>query len=302
MVVGSGDAVSGKVQLFASEDLLAWSYIGVLHEGDGSTGTMWECPNFFPLDGKWVLFYGGNELGWYEVGTYNGSVFVPEKSGLLDAGPDSYATQWYKDDSGRDLIVTWMGNWPTSKWPNRINGWAGAQSVLRELFIRDDGGLGNRPIQEIANLASGAVTDLRHKNVHGTITVGNSNTARLELVVDLASSDAPSFTIRLFSSSAESVLVTYNMASQTLTLDTTNAGYGQAGTWEAKIASSTNKKLTLDILMDRSSLEIFTGDGTSMTAAVYPRYQESNAIELVAHGGKAAFDSITLTPLGSAWS
>lgn len=58
----------------------------------------------------------------------------------------------------------------------------------------------------------------------------------------------------------------------------------------------------MDILIDRSSLEIFTGEGTAMIAAVYPRYEESNAIEIVAHGGKAAFDSITLTPFGSTWS
>ena len=90
--MGSGDAVSGKVQLYSSADLLSWSYVGVLHEGDGSTGTMWECPDFFPLDGKWVLFYGGDGLGWYEVGSYHGSVFTSEKIGLLDAGPNSYAT------------------------------------------------------------------------------------------------------------------------------------------------------------------------------------------------------------------
>jgi beta-fructofuranosidase len=294
MAVGSGDTVSGKVQLYSSADLLSWSYVGVLHEGDGSTGTMWECPNFFPLDGKWVLFYGGGGLEWYEAGSYNGSVFTSEKTGLLDAGPDSYAAQWYKDDTGRDLAITWMGNWGTSKWPSKVNGWAGAQSVIRELFIHSDGGLGSKPIQEIASLASAAAIDLCQTDVHGITTVGSSNTARLELVANLGSTDAPSFTIKIFPSSTESMLFTYSIANQTLTLDTTNAGYGQAGTWEATIATSANGTLTMDILIDRSVVEIFTGDRTVMTAAVYPRYEESNAIEIVAHGGKAAFDSIML--------
>lgn len=88
-----------------------------------------------------MLFYGGNILGYYEVGTYDGSKFTSEKSGLLDAGPDSYAMQyvpfipsswlkekytklsrWYIDSAGRNLAITWMGNWPTSKWPSRVNG------------------------------------------------------------------------------------------------------------------------------------------------------------------------------------
>ena len=78
-------------------------------EGNGATGTMWKCPNFFPINDKWVLFYGGDDLGWYEVGTYNGSKFVSEKVGLVDSGPDSYAMQWYKDDAGRNLAITWIG-------------------------------------------------------------------------------------------------------------------------------------------------------------------------------------------------
>src|SRR5437588_11820767 len=84
------------LRLFVSTnpDHLSWKYVGVLFEGNGSTGTMWECPNFFPIDDKWVLFYGGNSLGYYDVGTYDGSKFTSEKTGLLDAGPDSYAMQY----------------------------------------------------------------------------------------------------------------------------------------------------------------------------------------------------------------
>jgi sucrose-6-phosphate hydrolase SacC (GH32 family) len=262
---------------------------------------MWECPNFFPIDGKWALFYGGNGVGWYEVGTYNGTIFTSEKRGLLDAGPDSYATQWFIDDSERNLAITWMGNWGTSKWPSRVNGWAGTQSIMRELFIRDDGGLGSKIVEEVSALASGAAKSLGQTNVHGTITVGSSNTARLQASIDLVASDAPAFTIELFASSAESVSLVYTFANQSLTLDTTQAGYGQAGTWSATITKPANNLLSLDILIDRSSLEAFVGDGTVMTATVFPRYQESTNINIVSHGGKTVFDSIVLTPLGSAW-
>lgn len=301
MVVGSGDAVSGKVHLYRSNDLLTWDYVGVLHEGDGSTGTMWECPNFFPLGDKWVLFYGGNSLGWYETGTYDGSSFKSEKKGLLDAGPDSYAMQYYTDASGRNLVITWMGNWPTPKWPSRINGWAGQQSITRELFLRPDGGLGNRPIAELASLAVASPTQLGPQKIRNVKTIGRNTTARLQLEVDLASPSATAFTVLLFYSSAESVNLTYTFADQTLTLDTTNAGYGQAGTWKAVVAIPGDKKLTLDVFVDRSSLEIFAGDGTVMTATVWPKYQESSEIKLKGLGGAVTFDVITLTPLGSSW-
>ncbi|RKU40990.1 hypothetical protein DL546_002917 [Coniochaeta pulveracea] len=303
MVVGSGDPHSGKVQLYqsTSSELTSWEYIGVLHSGDGSTGTMWECPNFFPLDDKWALFYGGNGVGWYEVGSYNGTTFTSEHLGLLDAGPDSYAAQWFVDDAGRNLAVAWMGNWDTSKWPSRVNGWAGAQSIMRELFLREDGGLGSRPVSEVAKLASGPASSLGRKDVHGTVTVGSSNSARLQVSVDLAESNAPAFTIQLFASSAESVSLVYTFANKTLTLDTTQAGQGQGGAWSASIAKPANDRLELDILIDRSSLEVFAGDGTAMTVTVFPRYQESKDIKIVSHGGKTVFEDVVLTPLGSAW-
>ncbi|KAH6663755.1 glycosyl hydrolase [Halenospora varia] len=307
MVVGSGDAKSGKVQLYVSRSLrgaeqLTWEYIGVLFEGDGSTGTMWECPNFFPIGNKWVLFYGGLNLGWYHVGTYNGTTFVSEKSGLADAGPDSYAMQWYVDQAGRNLAITWMGNWPTSKWPSRVNGWAGVQSITRELYISEDGRLGNRPIKELDSLANGLVTRLNNEIVHGTIKVGSTNTARLQLTVNLATSNAPAFNVTIFGSSAESAVLMYNFTSKTLTLDTMNAGYGQAGVWTTPIATPASKKLTLDIFLDRSSMELFSGDGTVMTAKITPRYQESTDIKIIAQGGKAVFDNIELTLLGSSWA
>ncbi|ERS97059.1 hypothetical protein HMPREF1624_06388 [Sporothrix schenckii ATCC 58251] len=301
LVIGSGDSVTGKVHLYRSTDLVDWTYVGVLFSGDGSTGNMWECPNFFPVGDKWVLFYGGRSLGWYHVGTYNGTVFVSESSGIVDAGPDSYAMQWYKDEAGRNLAITWMGNWDTDKWPSRINGWAGQQSITRELFIRSNGGLGSKPVSEVASLASGKAQNLGPKTIKSQATsLGSEQAARLQLQVDMKSTTASSFSLSLFSSAAESVLLTYFPGNHTLILDTTNAGYGQAGTWWA-IIDGASETLDLDLFIDRSSLEIFAADGTVFTATVWPRYQESRGIELQANSGSAVFKGITLTPLGSSW-
>jgi sucrose-6-phosphate hydrolase SacC (GH32 family) len=183
-----------------------------------------------------------------------------------------------------------------------LNGWAGQQSVTRELFIRSDGGLGSRPIPELASLEqSGGAKTWTQKAVGDTAFVlGHTTTARLRLTVDVPSATASSFSIRLFSSSAESVLVSYNFATRLLTLDTSNAGYGQTGQWQPVVVPGTDGKLSLDIFLDRSTLEIFSSDGVVTSARVYPRYQESQAITIEA-SGNMIFDSISLTPLGSSW-
>jgi sucrose-6-phosphate hydrolase SacC (GH32 family) len=302
LVVGATNGVSGQVRLYRSSDTFSWSDVGVMYTGNGSTGDVWECPNFLPIGGKWALFYGGNGLGHYETGTFDGSTFKSEKVGLLDAGPASYATQWYKDESGRNLAITWMANWPTPKWPSRVNGWAGQQSVTRELFLREDGGLGSRPIKELDSLANGPTKTLGRQTINDkAFHIGSSNTARLKLTVNLSATTATSFTLALFQSQAESTLLTYNTMNATMTLDTRNAGYGQAGRWDAVISHPTDGKLNLDIFLDRSVLETFVGDGTVFSATVFPRYQESTNIHITGAGGKVVVDSLSLTPLGSSW-
>ena len=251
---------------------------------------------------KWALVYGSNALGRYEIGTYNGSVFKSEKRGILDAGPASYATQWYKDESGRNLAISWMGNWPTTKWASRVNGWAGQQSVTRELFLRKDGGLGSRPIKELDSLATGRTKVLRRLKVgEKGMTIGKSNTARVKLTVDLAKASSSSFTLSLFESRSESTLLTYHVDNRTMILDTTNAGYGQAGRWEATIAKPEDDKLRLDVFLDRSVLEVFVGDGTVFSAVVWPRYKESTGIRVAGNKGTVSLETVSITPLGSSW-
>ncbi|MET9373749.1 GH32 C-terminal domain-containing protein [Streptomyces sp. NPDC002992] len=303
MVVGSGDGGRGKVQLYASDDLRTWTYTGVLAEGDGTTGAMWECPDLFPLDGKWVLLYstneGGQSLQRYAVGDYDGSGFRAERHGILDGGGDTYAAQSYRDDAGRRLMTAWMSDWNV-KEPTRVNGWAGAQSLHRELFLAPDGRLGQRPVAAADSLAEGAPVTVTDKTVTGTWRLGRGETARVKAVLDLGRATADTVTLRLKASAAEATVLRYEKADGTLSLDTTGAGYGTRATYRTQVKPSPDGTLALDIFVDRSSVEVFTGDGAALTARVYPRYRESQAVEFAAEGGRLHLRSASLTRLGSA--
>jgi hypothetical protein len=54
--------------------------------------------------------------------------------------------------------------------------------------------------------------------------------------------------------------------------------------------------------VDRSSVEVFAADGTALTARVYPRYAESDAVRAVAEGGAAPVTRLAAWRMGSAWS
>ena len=45
----------GRIYLYHSKNLTHWEYDGILYEGEDGEGTMFECPDLFELDGKWII-------------------------------------------------------------------------------------------------------------------------------------------------------------------------------------------------------------------------------------------------------
>ncbi|TAQ88255.1 hypothetical protein B7494_g3436 [Chlorociboria aeruginascens] len=297
VVVGSGSGDVGNIQLYQSQDLQNWDYIGIMASGDGG---MWECPNFFPLGGKWVLFYGSNGQSQWRVGTYDGTTFTTERSGVLDVG-NIYAAQMFEDSAGRFLVMGWIYNFGTYKWTTRLNGYVGATSITRQLFINDNGDLGTLPIDDIRRLQHGSATSMGSGPLSGSQHIGSTTTGRLQSHIDLDSTTAPSFAFNLFSSTAETVVLTFDVASLTLSLDTTNAGYGQPGVWSKVISMPSTNILSIDVLFDRSIIEVFTHDGSAFTANVYPRYQQSSEISLSIPSGRVNFHDLQLRQYDSSW-
>ena len=52
----------GQILLYSSADGLHWQYEGILAKNNGRFGRMWECPDFFELDGKQVLLTSPQDM------------------------------------------------------------------------------------------------------------------------------------------------------------------------------------------------------------------------------------------------
>ncbi|MGH3377280.1 MAG: glycoside hydrolase family 32 protein [Actinoallomurus sp.] len=303
MVIGSGHGGHGRAQLYSSTDLRTWRYVGVLAEGDGSTGGMWECPNFFPLGGKWVLLVSANATDYAYVGTFDGTRFTTEKVTRLDAGPDLYAAQHYRDDQGRDLLIGWM-DFSVPKEISRLDGWVGAETVTRQLFLRPDGTLGSRPAQELDDLHLDPPATRPATTVPdgGTVTLAQGAALDVRATIDAGHSTARSFTLGLRASKAEGAELRYDLSTHSLTLDTTKAGYAAGGTWSVDAAPDAQGSLDLRVFIDRSSVEVFTGDGLALSARIYPRYEQSDQVTLSASGGDLDLTQAQSWRMGSSWS
>lgn len=148
MVLGTRKGDIGKAVLYKSIDLRKWEYLGVLAESDGTLGYMWECPDFFELDGKYVLLFSPQGIEakgdlynnlfqtGYLVGEYNYETneFVHGAFIELDNGHDFYAVQTFLDNKGRRISIGWMDMWE-SNMPSKEDGWCGALTLPRELKL-----------------------------------------------------------------------------------------------------------------------------------------------------------------------
>jgi len=62
-----------------------------------------------------------------------------------------------------------------------------------------------------------------------------------------------------------------------------------------------NHTITLHILVDRSSVEVFAQDGQrTITDQIFPN-RDSQGIQIFSTGGRAQLDKITIWQLRSAW-
>ncbi|XP_041977996.1 sucrose-6-phosphate hydrolase-like [Aricia agestis] len=149
VILGSKtDDERGRVLLYRSKDVINWEFLSVLGESKGDLGYMWECPDFFELDGKFVLLMspqgvepeGDRYKNIYQTGyiigdfDYETFEFKPEvEFQELDFGHDYYAASTTEND-GRRYVIAWFNTWEIVH-PEAEDGWAGAMTIVREMKL-----------------------------------------------------------------------------------------------------------------------------------------------------------------------
>jgi beta-fructofuranosidase len=120
MLVGAGLADGTPTALgYVSDDLETWEYDGPLvpesaHETDNVwTGSLWECPQLFPLGDARVLVVSVWDADVpHHVACAVGSVsrgrFTPHTWQRLTYGPCYYAASAFADEHGRRGLMLWL--------------------------------------------------------------------------------------------------------------------------------------------------------------------------------------------------
>ncbi len=147
MVLGSTVDKNGRLLFYKSSDLKTWQYLNYC-EKDGF-GWMWECPDFFEIDGKGVTIF--SPMGFFNDGNGYDSVAVcmlssfDENTGkmelsedyqLFDYGIDLYAPQSTTDKDGNRVVIAW------ARMPEAVTTekgeWCGMMCIPRIVDVKNN--------------------------------------------------------------------------------------------------------------------------------------------------------------------
>ena len=171
MVLGGrlkGD--KGAVLVYESENLKEWKFKHIITTPE-AFGYMWECPDYFELDGKKFLSVSPQGLKREEFrfqNIYQSGYFPVKEDGSVDErdfrewdmGFDFYAPQTFTDNSGRRLLIGWMGMPDAEEeYTNKTidEGWQHCLTVPREVTYKN-GMLYQYPVEELNGLRKTGVS------------------------------------------------------------------------------------------------------------------------------------------------
>lgn len=291
----------GQVLLFSSPDGFDWKYEKILAANGGRYGRMWECPDFFLLDGKAVLLTSPMDMLPHEFEYHNGNgtlcligsydeetdTFVEEHNQAVDYGIDFYATQTILAPDGRRIMVAWMQNWDTCNLHTPAQPWLGQMTLPRELSVKN-GRLYQKPVREIENLRG---EEVRHENVtfHDVLKLAGVEGRKVDMELTLRPADAENiyhkFAVRFAQNETYHTSVSFRPYESIVKIDRKFSGSRRAIIHQRRCqVRNKDGKIKMRIILDKFSVEVFVNDGEYALSAILYTDFAADGISFFADG------------------
>ncbi|NBH26684.1 glycoside hydrolase family 32 protein [Lachnospiraceae bacterium] len=292
---------SGQILLYMSKDGFKWEFKSILAANHNRFGKMWECPDFFELDGTWVLltspqdmlpkgfeYHNGNGtlclIGDYDRETYT---FKEKKDQAVDYGIDFYAPQTVLSPDGRRIMIGWMQNWDACNLRSPEEPWFGQMSIPRELSVKN-GRLYQWPIRELDRMRSNK-TEHRNISFSGTISLDGVKGRRVDMELALRPGDEENlyqkFAVRFAQNEQYQTSLSFRPRESILKVDRKFSGSRRAIIHQRRcLVNSTGGRIKMRIILDRFSVEVFVNDGEHVLTATMYTEQEADGISFFGDG------------------
>ena len=305
MVCGTSKQGFAQALLFQSEDLLQWRFVNVLAESRGELGTMWECPDFFPIGDKYILIISPMGLGErktvYLVGDmdYSTGKFNYQSMGEVDWGCDYYAPQSFVDNQNRRIMVAWANAWEWMPWwkdwgPTYREHWCGAFTIPRVAKLCPNGVMSFMPVVEVESLRFGKVT---HTNLYIAdtykISTADPYAFDLDMILDLSRTTAKRIIFSLKGGNDRETLLTFDLEHSVMYLDRSKADDWSSDVSHSPLSLLHRTELPIRVLADTCSIEVFALDGTVNHSCNIFASAEQTVNMIRVDGGEAYFTHAT---------
>lgn len=292
---------SGQILLYMSKDGFKWEFKSILAANHNRFGKMWECPDFFELDGTWVLltspqdilpkgfeYHNGNGtlclIGDYDRETYT---FKEKKDQAVDYGIDFYAPQTVLSPDGRRIMIGWMQNWDACNLRSPEEPWFGQMSIPRELSVKN-GRLYQWPVRELDGMRSNK-TEHRNISFSGTISLEGVKGRRVDMELALRPGDEENlyqkFAVRFAQNEQYQTSLSFRPRESILKVDRKFSGSRRAIIHQRRcLVNSTGGRIKMRIILDRFSVEVFVNDGEHVLTATMYTEQEADGISFFGDG------------------
>ncbi|WP_316832564.1 glycoside hydrolase family 32 protein [Pedobacter aquatilis] len=289
-----------QVRFYGSTNLKDWTMLSDFGK-QGNQGSGWECPFIIPLavDGnknnvKWVLavslFGPKGPTMQYFIGDFDGKTFKNDNDGklalLVDDGDAFYAAiPWNDAPKNERILLGWIQPGGKETFP-----WKGQMSIPRDLFLKttpEGVRLFQQPAAIIAdNLkkhSAGKVVTNQNITIDGNLDLGKSQNAYwIDAEFSVNEAKKVGFKIAQLKDEKGNVLkeieIGYNGTEKSIYIDCSLAEKGvknEKNIIQMAHINPENGKISLQVLVDKSSLEVFGNGGEKViTTMIFP---EENA-------------------------
>ncbi|WGM21151.1 GH32 C-terminal domain-containing protein [Paenarthrobacter sp. OM7] len=229
----------------------------------------------------------------------------------LDYGRDYYAAVSFSNmPDNKRVMLGWMNNWD---YANTIptNPWRSAMSLPREVQLTqtpDGPRLAQSVVKQVDKLATKpSYTDKKGGAIKaGTTPLPSATSGQVQRVdITFAPGTAKKSGITVLGDGNSSTAIGYDSITGKVFVDRTTSGNTAfhptfASVEDAPVALDQKGNVTLRVYLDRSSVEVFSGDGLrTITDQVFPN-AGADRMTLFAEGGTAQLKSLTVTPMEGA--
>ncbi|MDE6419465.1 MAG: glycoside hydrolase family 32 protein [Lachnospiraceae bacterium] len=299
----------GQILLYSSADGIHWKYEKILVKNNGRFGRMWECPDFFELDGKYMVLTSPQDMlpEGFEYHNGNGTLclmgsfdrdtktFMEERDQTVDYGIDFYAPQTILTPDGRRVMIGWMQNWDTCNMRSQPKSWFGQMSLPRELSFRN-GRLYQKPVRELDELRCNKV-EYKDVFVNGLVRLDGIEGRLVDMELLIRPADTAQifrkFALRFAQDKTHYTAISFRPMESILKVDRKFSGSRRAIIHQRRsLVNHEEGKLKLRVILDRLSVEVFINDGEQVMTATIDTPQDAREISFFAEDGNVIVDVV----------